>query len=177
MPDLTVEVFEAALARHASADGEVFPSALGLIEAEQAREGRLWAVAKVVMADQERMRYLAGGNRLAEVVACVAQWYESELDVADLELVVSAGGYDPEPFEALQRAGLLHEALREGEDGTRCIDGERAGAWISDQMAETTDSETVSRVRAKLGASASASASASAAAAGAGVAPGAGGGS
>ena len=168
MSDMTVEVFEAALARHASADGEVFPSALGLIEAEQARQGRLWAVAKVVMADQERMRYLAGRNRLPEVVACVAQWYESELDVADLDLVVSAGGYDPEPFEALQRAGLLHEALREG-DGTRCIDGERAGAWISDQMAETNDSETVARVRAKLGASA--------AAAGAGVAPGAGGGS
>ncbi|MDE3202606.1 MAG: hypothetical protein KGQ66_00095 [Acidobacteriota bacterium] len=170
MSDMTVEVFEAALARHASADGEVFPSALGLIEAEHAREGRLWAVAKVVMADQERMRYLAGGNRLAEVVSCVSQWYESDLDVADVELVVSAGGYDPEPFEALRRAGLLHQALSEG-DRPRVIDGERAGAWISDQMAETNDAETVSRMTAKL----EAPAGAPAAAAGAGAAPGTGG--
>jgi hypothetical protein len=40
-------------------------------------------------------------------------------------------------------------------DATRIIQGERAGSWISDQMALTADSEIVSKVLAAINPAAS----------------------
>lgn len=60
MTELNVENLRAALARHASSAGEVYPSAVSLIEAEEHWSGRLWDVARLVMADQGTMRYVAG---------------------------------------------------------------------------------------------------------------------
>ena len=139
----SVKDLEAALARHASPTGEVYPSGVRLIDAEEHWSGRLWEVTRLVMADQETMRYLAGGNRPDEVATCAARWSESTLELKQIQAIFAAKGYDPEPFEALARAGLLSTALQ-NEDGTpRLLHGEHAGAWISDTFAMASDEETV----------------------------------
>lgn len=145
MSEMTVEELQAALARRASAQGEVFPSAVGLIDAECHPAGRVWEVARVVMAEQEQMRYLAGGNHPDEVAEAVARWAESKLSLEQIKMVIEAGGYDPDPFEPLTRAGQLEQILRDG-NATRMIQGERAGSWISDEMALAAESEIVAKV-------------------------------
>ena len=151
----SVKDLEAALTRHASAAGEVYPSGAKLIDAEEHWSGRLWEVTRLVMADQETMRYLAGGNRPDEVATCASRWSESTLDLDQIKAVFAAKGYDPEPFEALSRAGLLTAAL-EFEDGTpRIIHGEHAGAWISDTFAMSSDEETLDGVAEAIGTPAS----------------------
>lgn len=137
---------EAALARHASATGEVYPSSVALIDAEEHWSGRLWEVTRLVMSDQETMRYLAGGNRADEIAACAARWSDSTLEAADIKAIFSAGGYDPEPFEVLARAGLLRSSLLLDDGGPRLIRGERAGAWISDTFALSTEAEILQGV-------------------------------
>jgi uncharacterized protein (DUF302 family) len=151
MSQITIDEFQSALSRHSSAKGEVFPSALGLIEAEEHWSGRLWDVARVVMAEQERMRYLAGGNRPEEVADCVARWSDSPLSVDDIQMAVDCGGYDPDPFEALAQAGRLH-ALLYHDGSVRIIHGERAGAWISDQMALAAEADVLPRLLDAIGA-------------------------
>ena len=138
---------EAALARHTSAAGEVFPSALGLIAAEEHWSGRLWEVLRLLAADMDTMRYAAGGDRPGEIAECAARWTESGLALEDIALVLGSGGYDPDPFVALSKAGILRTALRDENGATRRIDGERAGAWISDQLALASPEETVARIQ------------------------------
>jgi hypothetical protein len=142
----TVEQFQAALARHASGTGGIFPSCLELIDAEEHWSGRLWEVARLVMTDQETMRYLAAGNRADEVASCAARWSESALRLDEIKMILSSGGYDPEPFEALARAGLLYPALHVEDGGPRIIHGEKAGAWISDTFALSSQEEVVTGV-------------------------------
>lgn len=155
MSEISTDDFQAALERHASAKGEVFPSALRLIDAEDHPVGRLWEVARIVMADQEQMRYLAGGNRPDEVAGAVARWAESKLSLEQIRMVVGAGGYDPDPFEPLAEAGRLQYALHDG-DTVRIIHGERAGSWISDQMALAAEPDIVPKVLQAISAAASA---------------------
>lgn len=155
MSDMAMEEFRTALRRHASEREEVFPSALRLIEAESHPVGRLWDVARVVMSDQEQLRYLAGGNRPDEVAAMVACWADSRLSLEEIRMVVDAGGYDPDPFEPLALAGCLRQVLRDN-GATRVIQGERAGSWISDQMALTAEGDVVPRVLEMIGAAPSA---------------------
>lgn len=147
MAEPTVEMLETALSRHASASGEVYPSGAGLIEAEEQWSGRLWDVTRLVMRDQETMRYLAGGNRPEEVAACASNWSQSGLDLQDIDLIFSAGGYDPDPFEVLARAGLLRAVLLGDDGGLRTISGERAGIWISDTFALSSEAEILEGVR------------------------------
>lgn len=151
MSEITMEEFRTALCRHASAREEVFPSALRLIEAESHPVGRLWDVARVVMSDQEQLRYLAGGNRPDEVVAMVGCWAESTLSLEEIRMVVDAGGYDPDPFEQIALAGCLQQVLRDG-GATRVVHGERVGSWISDQMALAAEGEVVPKVLEVIGA-------------------------
>jgi hypothetical protein len=146
MSEPDVENLQAALARHASGTDEVFPSALALIDAEEHWTGRLWDVTRLVMANQERMRYLAGGDRPDEIAACVARWSESELELADIEMIFAGGGYDPDPFAPLARAGLLYPALHLSDGSPRFIRGERAGAWISDSFALSSPREILEGV-------------------------------
>ena len=146
MIEPSVEGLQAALARHASSSGQVYPSSLGLIDAEEHWSGRLWEVAGLVMADQETMRYLAGGNRADEIAACAARWSESTLALDEIKAVFAAKGYDPEPFEALARAGLLDTALQLDDGSPRFIHDEHAGAWISDTFAMSSDQETLQGV-------------------------------
>lgn len=152
MSDMTIEQLVDALAGNASVTGEVFPSAIRLIEADRHPSGRVWDVAQVVMADQERMRYLAGGNRPAEVAAAVARWADCALTVDQIGSVVAAGGYDPEPFEILAAADWLEKALDDGGE-VRSIHGERAGSWISDELALVPGDEIIDRVRRAMDAS------------------------
>ena len=147
MVTLTEQQVVAALARHASSSGEVYPSALGLIDAEEHWSGRLREVLGVVMVDQETMRYLAGGNRPEEVAACAVRWAESSLAVEDIKAVVGNGGYDPEPFEVIAREGLLQEVLHLPDGSGRRIDGERAGTWISVQLALESDDVVLRRAK------------------------------
>ncbi|MDA8043744.1 MAG: hypothetical protein M0Z30_00665 [Actinomycetota bacterium] len=142
---MTVQELQGALARHASGGAQVYPSALALIDAEDHPTGRVWEVARIVMADQERMRYVSGGNHPEEVADTVARWAESHLSLGQMSIVMDAGGYDPDPFEPLATAGQLDHVLRDG-GSIRVIQGERAGSWISDQMALTPDAEIVARV-------------------------------
>lgn len=146
MTEPSVKSLEAALARHASAGGEVYPSGVRLIDAEEHWSGRLWDVTKLVMADQEGMRYLAGGNRPDEVAACAGRWSDSTLNLDQIRAVFAAKGYDPEPFETLARAGLLSSALQLDDGSPRFVHGEHAGAWISDTFAMSSDEETLEGV-------------------------------
>jgi hypothetical protein len=152
MTDLNVENLQAALARHASSAGEVYPSAVSLIEAEEHWSGRLWDVARLVMADQGTMRYVAGGNRPDEIAACVARWSDSGLKLDEIRAILAGGGYDPDPFVPLARAGLLYRALHDDVGGPRFIHGERAGAWISDTLALSSPEETVDSVERSINA-------------------------
>lgn len=155
MSEPSVRNLEAALGRHASATGEVYPSGVKLIEAEEHWSGRLWEVTRLVMADQETMRYLAGGNRPDEVATCAARWCESSLELEQIKSIFAAKGYDPEPFEALARAGLLTAALELADGSPRIVHGEHAGAWISDTFAMSSDEETLEGVADAIGTPAS----------------------
>ncbi len=150
MTEPSVSELEAALTRHASATGEVYPSSLALIDAEEHWSGRLWQVTHLVMSDQETMRYLAGGNRPDEVASCVARWSDSDLGLDDMKTIFSAGGYDPEPFEVLARSGLVRSSLLLDDGRPRLVRGERAGTWISDTFALSTEADILEGVEHEL---------------------------
>jgi hypothetical protein len=151
MAELSVENLETALRRHASGSGEVYPSALRLIDAEEHWAGRLWDVAQLVLADQELMRYVVGGNRPEVVADCIGRWSESDLDLDEIQMILAGGGYDPDPFVPLSRAGLLDSALHLGDGRPRLIHGERAGAWISDTFALSAPQDVVLNVQRAIG--------------------------
>jgi len=147
MTEPTVGQLRAALERHASSAGEVFPSALGLIFAEEDWSGRLWDVLGLIASDLETMRYLVGGARADEIADCAARWADSGLSLEDMALVIGCGGYDPDPFVILATAGLLPSALHHKDGTDRRVDGERAGTWISDELALVSAEEIVERTR------------------------------
>lgn len=152
MAEPSVSQLLAALTRHGSGTGEVYPSSVGLIDAEEHWSGRLWEVTRLVMSDQETMRYLAGGNYPEEVAACASRWSDSALGLDDIKSIFASGGYDPEPFEVLARVGLLHSSLRTEDGRPRQIRGERAGAWISDTFALSSEGEILKGIEQELGA-------------------------
>ena len=93
------------------------------------------------------MRYVAGSGRPDAIAECAARWADSALQLDNIALVVGSGGYDPDPFVTLAAVGLLPTALRH-EDGTdRMVEGERAGTWISDELALVSPYEIVERTR------------------------------
>lgn len=147
MAEPTVEGIKDALGRHAAANGVVFPSALKLIAVEEQWSGRLWEVLRLIAADIDTMRFEAGGDRADEIAECAARWAESGLSLEDIELVLSCGGYDPDPFVVLAGGGLLHRALRHEDGNERTVNGERAGTWISDELALSSPAEVLERTR------------------------------
>lgn len=147
MADPTVEDVRAALARHAAPNGEVFPSALKRIAVEEDWSGRLWEVLRLLATDIDTMRFEAGGDRADEIAECAARWAESSLALPDIEAVLACGGYDPDPFVVLAGAGLLHAALRNDDGSERRVNGERAGMWISDELALSSPADIIERSR------------------------------
>jgi len=143
----TVEELKAALARHAAPNGEVFPSALKRIAAEEQWSGWLWDVVCLIASDFDTMRFEAGGDHADEIADCAARWAESGLSLDHISSVLASGGYDPDPFAVLARAGLLTAAVQTDDGSTRLINGERAGTWISDELALSSPAEVVERTR------------------------------
>lgn len=141
-----------ALGSVVDADGLVPAGVVGPLTRARGWSGRVVDVLHVLTADAETMGYLAGGRRPGEVVTWAEMWADTPLGLGEIKAIVSSGGWDPEPFVAVSRAGLL-EALLHLEDGTpRRVGGELAGAWVSDQFALADEAQTVAAVEALLSA-------------------------
>ncbi len=152
MTTMTTEDLRDELARHVGFDGAVPARVVELAARDGNWEGRLWEVLRIVAADRDRMAYLAGGLRPDEVATWVEFWAEADLGLDQVTEIVAAGGYDPEPFEALARHGLLERALRDAGGAPRRIDGEPAGTWISDRFAAAEPDDVVAWARELAGA-------------------------
>jgi len=129
------------LEAHVDADGATFAASIQMIVRETGWSGRLVDVLRLLAADTERMGYLAGGRRPDEVLTWLGIWADTTLSLEEMELIISAGGWDPEPFEALARAGLLEAFLRAPDGTIRRVNGEPAGGWASDELALANDEE------------------------------------
>jgi len=139
--EMTEAKLNEALQRHADGRGVVPTDIVERLRREGPWDGRRWDVLQVVGDDGARLAYLAGGLLAAEVATCVELWSTSALTVDQIRAVVGAGGYDPDPFGVIAAEGLLDQVL--AGDGGRPghIGDELAGAWISDQLAASSDEE------------------------------------
>jgi len=143
MVTLTKELLLTELEHRSDPDGALSHDVVDRLAADGPWEGRLWSVLEIFGADWERMAYLAGGVKPDEVATWVGIWSDSDLTIAQIRLVISAGGYDPDPFVALARNGKLEHVLADEAGAVRRINGELAGAWMSDQFAEATDEDII----------------------------------
>lgn len=141
MVTLTKELLLTELERRSDPDGSLSHDVVARLAADGPWEGRLWSVLQIFGADWEKMAYLAGGVKPDEVATRVGIWSDSDLTIAQIRLVISAGGYDPDPFVTLARHGWLEKVLADGAGAVRRINGELAGAWMSDQFAEAADED------------------------------------
>ncbi len=146
----TLSDIAGALARHTNPDGTVPAGVTADIVAETGWRGRLMDVLTVLAAHTERMGYLAGGRRPAEVAEWLAIWADSSLTVEQIRLATEAGGWDPDPFVTLAGAGLLERFLRLPDGSVRRVKGALAGGWLSDELAMADDEEVLSAVEAIL---------------------------
>ncbi|MHB1511381.1 MAG: hypothetical protein ACYCST_17615 [Acidimicrobiales bacterium] len=136
-----------ALRQRAGADGTVPAGIAAALIEEIGWSGRIIDVLGVLTDDVEKMGYLAGGRRPDEVVTWLSLWAESPLSLEEIRLIVTAGGWDPEPFVVLSRAGLLKAILEAGDGSIRRIRGELAGGWVSDQLALADDTAILRAVK------------------------------
>ncbi|MDA8264984.1 MAG: hypothetical protein M0T79_06495 [Actinomycetota bacterium] len=136
-----------ALRQRAGSDGTVPAGIAAALVEETGWNGRLLDVLGILTDDVEKMGYLAGGRRPDEVVTSLSLWAESPLSLGDIRLIVTAGGWDPEPFVVLSRAGLLRAILQAPDGSIRRIRGELAGGWVSDQLALADDTSILRAVR------------------------------
>ena len=139
-----------ALASRVDFEGAVTPGIVGALRGEMGWEGRLLDILEVLTKDVETMGYLAGGRHPDEVVTWLSVWVGSDLSIDEIRLVVSSGGWDPDPFVVLAREGLLTPLLTRTDGSCRHIRGERAGGWVSDEMAMASDAEVIAVARAVL---------------------------
>ena len=142
----TVADIAAELARHADAQGMVEPGIAAQLVAEYHWTGRLVDVLALLTDDPDRMGYLAGGRRPDEVATWLDLWAQSPLSLDEIALIVASGGWDPEPFVVLARAGLLEPLLRMADGTPRRVRGELAGAWVSDELALASDADVLEAV-------------------------------
>ncbi|MDA8286551.1 MAG: hypothetical protein M0Z42_25375 [Actinomycetota bacterium] len=136
-----------ALRCSVDAQGAVPAGVAGHLRPDNGWGGRLIDVLEVITENPETMGYLAGGRRPGEVLTWLQPWADSPLSVEDIRLVVSCGGWDPEPFVVLARAGLLEKFLLQPDGSPRRVLGELAGGWASDQLALADDEEVLRQVR------------------------------
>lgn len=146
MVTLTNDLLLAELQRRSAPSGGVSPDVVERLAVDGPWEGRLWNVLEIFGDDWERMVYLAGGRMPEEVATWVGFWADADLTLDQIRLVISAGGYDPDPFVALARRGRLEQVLTDDAGAIRRVDGELVGAWISDQFPEATDAEILAWV-------------------------------
>jgi len=136
-----------ALGCAADAEGVVPAGVASQLRHNYGWGGRLVDVLEVMTENVDTMGYLAGGRRADEVVTWLAPWAESPLTLEEIRLVVANGGWDPEPFAVLARAGLLEAFLLRPDGSPRRIQGELAGGWASDELALADDEEVLRRAR------------------------------
>jgi len=136
-----------ALSSAVDAEGAVPAGVADLFRRDHGWGGRLVDVLEVITENPETMGYLAGGRRPDEVATWLSMWASSPLSLEEIRLVVSCGGWDPEPFVPLASARLLEKFLRLADGSPRRIRGELAGGWLSDELALAGDEEVLLRVR------------------------------
>ena len=146
----TPEEMARALTELVGADEAVPAGVAGALRAARGWKGRLLDVLEVLTEDVEKMGYLAGGRRPDEVATWVGLWADSKLTLGQIRLVVAAGGWDPDPFVVLARAGLLEAVLEQPDGSLRRVRGELAGGYVSDELALADDAEILRVVRAVI---------------------------
>lgn len=146
----TIAELEEALAAHVYPGGAVPAGIAAQLASEYGWSGRMIDILAVLADTSEKMGYLAGGRRPGEVATWLSVWAESPLSVDDIELVMSSGGWEPDPFVVLARAGLLKAFLRNPDGSPRRIRGELAGGWLTDEYALADDDEILRVVRLEL---------------------------
>lgn len=141
MVTMTQDILRDELQRHTGPDGAVTSETVAEMSGDGTWEGRLWEVLGIFSEDFERMAYLAGGVLPEDVATWVGFWADSPLELGQIRQVISAGGYDPDPFVVLARRGRLGTVLVDESGEVRRVEGELAGAWISDRFADASDEE------------------------------------
>lgn len=146
----TLDEIADALTQHVADDGMLRAGVAAELAAERGWHGRLIDVLGVLTEDTTRMGYLAGGHKPDEVMTWLPLWADSPFSVEQIRTIVSSAGWDPEPFAAVVKEGLLERLVHRPDGALRRVRGELAGAWLSDQFALAGDAEILRSVRALL---------------------------
>ena len=145
MKEPTLDEVTAALRERADFEGNVPTGIAWILIRDKNWFGRVTDVLRVLTDDAETMGYLAGGRRPDEVGRSLAAWVDSPLSIEEIRLVVAAGGWDPDPFGVLARAGVLETVLYD-HGSFRRVGGEMVGGWVSDELALSDDAEILAAV-------------------------------
>lgn len=143
------EVLRAAATRAVHGTAVAASAALARAGTERWDE-RSEEIFGVFVSSEDRLGYLAGSRRPAEVAAAVMRWIDSPLSVGQVRMIVACGGWDPDPFVPVAEAGLLEPLLFEPDGSRRRVQEELAGGWLSDAMALASDTEVLHAVRGLL---------------------------
>lgn len=122
----TIAELEETLAGHVHPGGTVPAGIAAQLASEYGWSGRMIDILAALADTSEKMGYLAGGRRPDEVATWLSIWAESPLSLDDIEVVMASGGWEPDPFVVLARAGLLETFLR-NPTGHR---GASGGSWL-----------------------------------------------
>lgn len=139
--------FTSALEEHVDRHGEVSPGIAEALRVERGWRGRVIDILEIFSQSEELLGYMAGGRRPDEVITWLAIWAESSLSLDQIRLIAEAGGWSPEPFVVLARAGLLEALLRVPDGSIRRCRGERVGGWVSDELTTADDATVVGAAR------------------------------
>jgi hypothetical protein len=146
----SVADLQKVLQRYADRTGSVSAASAHRLAQENGWSGRLVEVLELLAESDQRMGYVAGGRHPDEIATWVALWAESPLDISKIALVMRSGGWDPDPFVVLDKAGLLETLLVAPDGTTRHVEGELVGAWLSDELAMADDDEIVAKAAAVI---------------------------
>ena len=137
----------AALSDQVGESGEVRAGVATELAAAHHWRGRLIDILGLLTESGSRLGYLSGGFKLEEVTRSLALWASSPLSLEEMRIVMQSGGWDPEPFTAVARDGLLRRLAYQSDGSLRRVRGELAGAWLSDQFPSASDAEILREVR------------------------------
>lgn len=146
----TLDDISRALSEHVDRMGVVPAGVARRVAIDNDWTGRLAEVLSVLDESDDKLAYLAGGRRPDEVTTWLSIWAESPLTVEQIRLVTSAGGWDPDPFVVLADAGLLEAFLCDPGGEVRRVHGQRAGAWLSDELALADEDQVLDAARTLL---------------------------
>jgi hypothetical protein len=138
------------LARHVDGQGNVPVHLAEQLAQAKGWQGRLLDVLRLFTASEQQMAYLAGGRRAEDLLRAARPWVDSPLSIGELHLIITCGGWDPEPFVPLAKAGMLDRFLKTARGTVRRIQGELAGGWLSDECALAEPEEILDVVRSVL---------------------------